>query len=91
MYDWNVKRKTPYTENGIKRLCCARCGEPADCQWQICSDDRLFRPLCKTCDVLLNALVLAWVGHPEAENLIARYALSKSVSLNEVERLTGRK
>lgn len=65
-YDWSVKRSKPYTATGIKRQSCAKCGEPAEHQWNICADGGLFRPLCKTCDVKLNAMVLAWVGHPDA-------------------------
>jgi hypothetical protein len=42
---WAKKRKKPYTEAGVKRLCCVRCGKPAKYQWQICSDGNNYRPI----------------------------------------------
>ena len=79
-YDWSVKRSKPYTATGIKRQSCAKCGEPAEHQWNICADGGLFRPLCKTCDVKLNAMVLAWVGHPDAVELLRIYAWEQGIS-----------
>jgi hypothetical protein len=67
-------RKRPYTEAGIRRLPCARCGGKARFQWQICSDRRLFRPLCASCDLELNRMVLEWVGFPDWREKFARYA-----------------
>lgn len=66
-------RRTPYTDAGIRRVPCAKCGEPSQCQWQICADKRVFRGLCVECDVALNALVLSWVGDPDASKKIAAY------------------
>lgn len=90
-YDWNTKRKKPYSEIGIRRLRCARCGSEARYQWQICADDRLFRPLCAKCDVQLNALVLAWVNHPQGYSKLRKYALAKGVSLDEIADMTQEK
>lgn len=67
-------RREPYTDAGIRRLPCFRCGEPARFQWNACSDLNRWRPLCTSCDVALNAMVLRWMGHPDAESLIAAYA-----------------
>lgn len=74
---WAKKRKKPYTEAGIKRLGCARCGNPAQYQWQICSDGNNYRPICLDCDIELNRAVLEFFGHPERERLMVEYEKSK--------------
>lgn len=66
-------RRQPYTETGIKRLPCVRCGKPATQQWQICADGNLFRPICTECDVLLNEMVLRFARDPEVQEKIERY------------------
>jgi hypothetical protein len=66
-------RKKPYSEMGIKRLPCVRCGQPATQQWQICADLNLYRPICTECDVLLNELVLEFTRDPEVQEKIQRY------------------
>ncbi len=66
-------RKKPYTEAGIKRLKCIRCGAPAYATWQICADGGLYRPLCRACEVDLNRLVLQWAGFPDWERKIEAY------------------
>lgn len=68
-----VGRKKFYTTRGIRRLKCVRCGNTAEHTWQICADGNLHRPLCLECDVALNALVLAWVGDPDAAAKMAAY------------------
>jgi len=70
---WQIKRKKPYTEIGIKRLSCIRCNEPAETQWQICSDGNHFRPVCLPCDVKLNKTVLLFMKHPHAKQLASEY------------------
>jgi hypothetical protein len=70
---WGPGRREPYTEIGIRRMPCARCGKPARFQWQICADDRLFRTLCAECDVTLNEMVMRWVWGDRREADIARY------------------
>jgi hypothetical protein len=67
-------RKTPYTERGIKKLPCFRCGNPAAHQWQICSDGRLFRPVCVSCDFGLNMLVLNFMRDPDMDAKIKKYS-----------------
>lgn len=67
-------RARPYTSAGIERLPCFRCGQRAFFQWQVCADKRLYRPLCKVCDVELNALVLGWMRDPQAAAKMKRYA-----------------
>ncbi len=66
-------RRKPYTVIGIRRLPCARCGQPARHQWQICADGNLYRPICNPCDVALNRAVLEFMGDPEAAEKIATY------------------
>jgi len=66
-------RKKPYTNAGITRIPCIRCGEKAFFQWQACADERLFRPLCKSCDIELNEMVLRWAKIPDWRNKIAQY------------------
>lgn len=82
MSAWDVKRKDPYTARGVLRLKCIRCGAPAIHQWQICSDGNNYRGLCLDCDIDLNQLVLEWMRHPRAPELIAAYAASATERAN---------
>lgn len=66
-------RKKPYTEIGLKRLKCVRCGDPAFSQWQICADGNLYRPICTKCDIELNLLVLVYMGDPEIDSKMEVY------------------
>lgn len=66
-------RKKPYTEIGISKIPCYRCGARAYHQWQICADDNLYRPLCIDCDMALNRLVLEWMGFTNVDSLITKY------------------
>jgi len=65
-------RKRPYTEAGIRRLPCARCGRPARHQWNACADG-LYRPVCTRCDVALNKLALRFMRDPDTEIKIRTY------------------
>jgi hypothetical protein len=66
-------RRKPYTKIGIRRLPCFRCGgKPSQYQWNLCVDGP-YRTLCARCDVELNAMVLRWMGDPDAEAKIRRY------------------
>ena len=66
-------RKTPYTETGIKRMKCFKCGGKAHAQWQICSDGNQWRPICKQCDIDLNRLVLEWLGVTDIGDKMQKY------------------
>lgn len=68
-----VGRRTPYSEIGIARLPCFRCGRQGAHQWSVCADDNLYRVLCVACDVELNELALTWVGDPDAKQKAADY------------------
>jgi hypothetical protein len=70
-------RRKPYTEIGIRRLPCVRCGSKARFQWQICADGNIWRPLCGECDVALNAMVMRWVWGDTREDDIRRYREEK--------------
>ena len=69
-------RRKPYTIKGIKRLPCARCGKPSTHQWQICADDNLWRPICVSCDILLNKMVLIFMNDPDTNRKIKNYTSS---------------
>lgn len=67
-------RRTPYTEIGIRRVPCFRCGRsPSYASWTICADGNGYRPMCKECDVALNELVLRWAGDPEVDRKMRAY------------------
>ena len=53
-------KRTPYTESGIKRAKCFRCGGQAWAQWNICADGG-YRAICMECDIGLNLLVLRYM------------------------------
>lgn len=69
-------RKKPYTEIGIKRLKCFRCKEQASQQWQICSDNNQYRPICDKCDIALNKTVLRFMGFKDWNAKIKKYIKS---------------
>lgn len=73
-------RREPYTEIGVRRLPCVRCGQPARFQWNVCADGNLFRPICTACDIALNELVLTWMGDPEAAEKIVAYRQAKGAA-----------
>ncbi|MCW1958144.1 MAG: hypothetical protein KIH64_006280 [Mycobacterium sp.] len=74
---WATKRRDPYTRVGIARLRCIRCGGAPSEQWSACADNNNWRPLCITCDVELNRIVLEWMGHPDVAGAIDRYVARK--------------
>jgi hypothetical protein len=66
-------RKKPYTQIGINRMKCFHCGAKAKHQWQICSDDNIYRPICSECDIALNEMVLKWMGFKDWKEKIDEY------------------
>lgn len=66
-------RTKPYTVIGIGRVKCFRCGEKATQQWQICADNRVYRPMCDDCDIELNEMVLKWAGFKDWKEKIDKY------------------
>ncbi len=68
-------RRKPYTEIGIKRVPCFRCGKPSVRQWQICSLNNEYKGLCREHDIELNRLVLTFMRIPskDIDSLIEDY------------------
>lgn len=66
-------RTKPYTDIGIRRLKCVRCGKRAETQWQICADGNQYRPLCWDCDVALNRMVMIWMKFANWAEKIVSY------------------
>lgn len=66
-------RTKPYTEIGVKRVPCLRCGEKASAQWNICALGKSYHAICAKCDLKLNALVLRFARVPNAKQLLAKY------------------
>jgi late competence protein required for DNA uptake (superfamily II DNA/RNA helicase) len=73
MYTSKVDRTRPYTVTGIGRVKCFRCGNKASQQWQICSDNNYYRPVCISCDIELNKLVLQFMGFENWEEKLDKY------------------
>lgn len=71
------QRRKPYTEIGIRRVKCFRCGSPAETQWNICADGNVFRAICRACDVALNEMVLRWMRFADWKAKMARYRKAK--------------
>lgn len=72
-----VGRRRPYTQRGIGRIPCSRCGAPSRFQWSACANDNLFVGVCLECDIGLNRVALLFMRLPDAEALLARYAAAK--------------
>lgn len=70
-----TERKKPYTQIGISRMKCVRCGNPARFQWNICADGNVYRPICSECDVELNEIVMRWVFGKTREESIKNYKI----------------
>lgn len=66
-------RREPYTAIGIRRVPCARCGQPSTQQWSACANNNLHVGVCTKCDVELNRRVLAFFRLPDRDELMRRY------------------
>jgi hypothetical protein len=73
-------RRQPYTAEGIKRLPCVRCGNPAHATWTVCADGNLHRPICLECDIAINEMVLAFVRLPGWRKKAANYRTVKEAA-----------
>jgi hypothetical protein len=67
-----MARRKPYTKRGLKRLSCARCGDPASRQ-VVFPFDGLWKPVCVKCEEDLNVVCLVFMGDPDIDAKIARY------------------
>lgn len=77
---WAAMRKEPYTELGISRVPCQRCGEPSHHQWQICATGNLWCGVCVECDIALNKMVIEFMGLPKKVGRV--YAATQRVLYN---------
>jgi hypothetical protein len=68
-------RREPYTQRGISRVPCERCGKPSQYQWQICATGNKWCGICLDCDIALNTLVVKFMGLPK--QLAVDYAALK--------------
>lgn len=75
---WSAKPRTqPYSTEGIKRVLCVRCGDPAHHQWQVCADGNHYRAICLDCDIALNRIVLEWANDPDAKAKCDAYEIGQ--------------
>jgi hypothetical protein len=70
-------RIKPYTQRGIKRVPCIKCGQPSKYQWGICSNQNRNLPVCTDCDIELNKIFLDFANFPNKEELLHAYEKSK--------------
>lgn len=66
-------RREPYTERGISRVPCSRCGEPSRFQWQACANGRRYVGVCAECDIGLNDMALEFMRIPNRADLMTAY------------------
>jgi len=66
-------RRYPYTDAGIKRVPCARCGKPSVDQWNICALGNGYYGVCKECDEQLNELVLRFFRFKDWRTVLKKY------------------
>lgn len=66
-------RRKPYTQIGIGRVPCVRCGRPSTQQWQICANGNRYLGICTDCDIKLNALALRFMNVKNRRTLLRRY------------------
>ena len=68
-------RKEPYTQIGISRVPCKRCGKSSTQQWQICSLDNLYMGVCDNCDIELNEMTLRFFKIKGVKQIMTKYKL----------------
>ena len=66
-------RRKPYTDRGISRVPCSRCGKPSVFQWNACANGHLYVAICTECDIALNKLVLEFMRIPDRKRLMREY------------------
>lgn len=67
------KRTKPYTEIGIRRVPCSRCGAPSHATWQVCAEGRHFLGVCLDCDIAVNEIVLDFMRIPGRKKIMREY------------------
>lgn len=73
-YHGSVK---PYTERGIRRVPCVKCGQKSKYQWSICANKNRSLGVCTDCDIELNRIFLEFANFPNKDELLQAYAESK--------------
>ena len=53
-------KSKPYTDCGIKRIPCVRCGGQGYSSWHICADGNQPRVFCRECDIEANRLAMTF-------------------------------
>ena len=67
-------RKKPYTNRGITRCKCIRCGASASDSWSACAVGNKWMPVCTACDVRLNEIALRFMlGRERAAPYLVAY------------------
>ena len=66
-------RYKPYTDIGISRVPCARCGLPSSQQWSVCANGGRFLGICQHCDIELNRRVMAYMRLKDQKELMQQY------------------
>lgn len=66
-------RRKPYTDRGISRVPCSRCGKPSTFQWNACANGNLYVGICTECDIALNGMVLEFMRIPGRKQLMKKY------------------
>jgi len=74
-----IGRKKPYTEIGIRRVPCCRCGKPSSQQWQICSLGNRWFGVCGKCDIELQKIVLRFMGIENWKYCLIKYKAKLNV------------
>lgn len=67
-------RRKPYTQIGIRRVPCKRCGRPSRFQWSVCATNNEQFAVCERCDILLNEIVLLFFKIHNSAVLLRKYA-----------------
>ena len=75
---WNKKpdflgRREPYTQIGVRRKKCQRCGDQAESQWQCCANGNRWLPVCERCDIKLNIMALQFFKIKNRGPLLKQY------------------
>lgn len=78
----NPRRTEPYSDDHLHRVPCCRCGAPAAHQWSVtvCANARrrIWVAVCTPCDIAFNRHTLEFIGHPDADALMARYEAERA-------------
>lgn len=71
-------RSKPYTDKGLSRVPCLRCGKPSSQQWQICSLGNKWAGICIECDIDLNEYVLKFMRIKKWPAIMSKYLKSRT-------------